>query len=121
MCRACNCRSTVVRGLLMRKMRISYIDPVTGQTKRTSVDGPTAAAVQAKAKKVRERLDAGAPPKDAKQTVADWTKHWCATTLAVSDRADSTKELYAGLSSSHLEPAPLGAITLDKLRPSDIE
>lgn len=30
-------------------------------------------------------------------------------------------ELYATLSRKHLEPAPFGAISLDRLRPSDIE
>jgi integrase len=38
-----------------------------------------------------------------------------------SDRAASTRDLYARLIRSHLEPAPLGAISLDKLRPSDVE
>jgi integrase len=41
--------------------------------------------------------------------------------LAVSDRAESTRALYASLSVSHLEVAPFGAISLDKLRPSDVE
>ena len=38
--------------------QLSYIDPITGLRKRTSVDGPTAAAVRAKMKEVRERLEA---------------------------------------------------------------
>jgi integrase len=101
--------------------RLSYIDPVTGLRKRVSVDGPTAAAVRAKMKETRERLESGAPPKDAKQTVADWLKHWKKTTLAVSDRAGSTKENYGNVSAAYLEPEPFGEITLDKLRPSDIE
>ena len=101
--------------------RLSYIDPVTGQRKRVSVDGPTAAAVRTKMKETRERLEAGAPPRDAKQTVSDWMNRWRATTLAVSDRKESTRALYASLSRSHLEPAPFGAVSLDRLRPSDVE
>jgi integrase len=101
--------------------RLSYVDPVTGLRKRTSVDAPTAAAVRTKMKEVRERLEAGAPPKDATQTVASWLTHWRATTLAASDRKESTRELYASLSKSHLESGPFGALTLDKLRASDID
>lgn len=101
--------------------RISYVDPVTGERKRTSVDGPTAAAARTKLKEVRERLDAGAPVKDAKQTVGDWLNRWCRTTLVVSDRAESTKSLYASLSRKHLAAAPFGSITLDKLRATDVE
>jgi integrase len=101
--------------------RLSYDDPLTGQRRRTSVDAPTAAAVRAKLKQVRERLERGAPVKDAKQTVGDWLTRWCETTLAVSDRAESTKSLYASLSRKHLTAALFGAITLDKLRPTDVE
>jgi len=101
--------------------RISYIHPQTGQRKRVSVDGPTAAAVRAKIKQTRDRLEAGGPPRDATRTVADWLKHWRATTLAASGRAESTKALYKSLSRSHLERGPFGATALDKLRPTDIE
>ena len=101
--------------------RISYTDPVTGQAKRVSVDGPTAAAVRAKMKTTRDRLEAGGPPRDSARTVSDWLAHWRATTLAASDRKESTRALYASLSASHLEAAPFGAITLDRLRPSDVE
>ena len=101
--------------------RLSYIDPMTGLRKRVSVDGPTAAAVRAKMKTTRERLEAGGPPKDATRSVGDWLKHWRSTTLAASDRKEATRELYASLSKSHLESGPFGALTLDKLRPSDID
>jgi integrase len=72
-------------------------------------------------REVRARLEVGAPPRDATQTVADWLKHWRETTLAVSARKDTTKQLYAGLSRAHLEPAPFGVTPLDRLRPTDIE
>ena len=59
--------------------------------------------------------------KDATRTVGNWLPHWRATTLAVSDRKESTRVLYANLCRKHLEPAPFGAIPLDRLRPTNIE
>lgn len=101
--------------------RLTYVDDETGETKRVSFYGATARAVRAEMKKARDRLDAGAPVKDASTTVGDWLAHWRATTLAVSDRKESTRALYTTLSRQHLDPPPFGAISLDKLRPSDIE
>lgn len=102
------------------KGAISYKDN-NGKTKRYVAYGPTRQQVRAKLDKARERLTAGAPVRDAKQTVGDWLAHWRATILAVSDRSESTRALYASLSRKHLEPAPFGAVPLDKLRPSDID
>jgi integrase len=59
--------------------------------------------------------------KDASSTVGDWLAHWRATSLAASDRKESTRALYGTLCRKHLEPAPFGAIQLDKLRPTDVE
>ncbi len=92
-----------------------------GATQRVRVYGPTRAAVRAKLAQARDRLDVGAPVKDATRTVAAWLSHWRATTLAASDRKESTRVLYAALCRKHLEPAPFGAIPLDKLRASDVE
>jgi hypothetical protein len=39
---------------------------------------------------------------------------------AASDRKESTPVLNTNLCRKHLEPAPFGAISLDKLRPSDV-
>lgn len=101
--------------------RMSYADPDTGRRRRVSFYGKTSRAVRAEMKKARDRVDAGAPVKDATTTVADWLSHWRATTLAVSDRKESTRALYTTLSRQHLDPAPFGLIPLDKLRPSDVE
>src|SRR6185369_5148419 len=92
-----------------------------GKTKRHTVYGRTRQDVRDKLKKARERLDAGAPVRDATRTVADWLAQWRVTTLVVSDRKPATCEMYAHLCRKHLEPAPFGAITLDRLRPTDIE
>jgi len=101
--------------------RLTYVDPDTGQRKRVAFYAPTQREVKKKMKDARDRIDEGKPPKDATTTLADWLAHWRATTLAVSDRKESTRVLYDNLSRKHLEPAPFGAIGLDKLRPSDIE
>lgn len=99
---------------------ITYPGP-DGRTTRHVVYGPTRVAVRDKLKAARERLESGAPVKDATRTVAEWLVQWRATTLAASDRKESTREMYAALSRRHLEPAPFGEIRLDKLRPSDID
>lgn len=84
-------------------------------------DEAVSVEVRDKMKRVRERLDNGAAVKDSHRRVADWQGHWRATTLAASDRKGSTRELYANLSRRHLETGPFGAITFDKLKPSDVE
>ncbi|OBG69482.1 site-specific integrase [Mycobacterium sp. E3339] len=101
--------------------RLSYIDSATGQRKRISVYASTQKLALAELDKVQDRLEEGKPPKDATATVGAWLVHWRATTLAASDRKAATKELYANLSRKHLEPAPFGALRLDRLKPSDIE
>jgi integrase len=101
--------------------RLTFADEETGQTKRVSFYGGTAKAVRAEMKKARDRLDAGAPVKDASTSVGDWLAHWRATTLAASDRKESTRALYSLLSRRYLESAPFGATPLDKLRASDVE
>jgi integrase len=83
--------------------------------------GRTRKLVKDKLDEARDRLNAGAPVRDAKCTVADWLAHWRSTTLAACDRKESTRALYARLSEKHLESAPFGEMRLDKLRPSDIE
>lgn len=99
---------------------VSYVDDAT-KAKRHVVYGKTRADVRAKMKAVRERLDNGATVKDSTRTLADWLAHWRATTLAISDRKPSTKELYANLSRRHLESGLFGSIRLDRLKPSDVE
>ena len=101
--------------------RITYVDPVTGRRRSHSVYAPTAELVRAKLDEVRDRIKAEAPVCDSSQTVGEWLAHWRATTLAASGRKQSTRTLYANLSRKHLEPAPFGAIRLDRLRPSHID
>jgi integrase len=102
------------------KGAISYQDD-DGNTKRYVAYGSTRKQVRDKLDKARERLTAGAPVRDTKQSVGDWLAHWRVTGLAASDRKASTRVQYASLSRCHLESAPFGAIPLDKLKPSDID
>jgi len=101
--------------------RLSYTDPETGQPRRQAFYGRTAAEVRGKMKAARERIEAGAPVRDSSQTLAEWLAHWRDTTLAVSDRKEATRELYANLSRRHLEKGSFGAKRLDKLKPTDVE
>jgi integrase len=96
-------------------------DPATGRRKRTVLYGKTRREALAKLKAATERADAGAPVRDAKRTVAAWLSRWRVSTLKASGRKDSTKALYAYLSERHLEAEPFGELTLDRLRPSDVE
>jgi integrase len=102
------------------KGAISYTDD-NGATKRYVAYGRTRADVKDKLAKARKRATAGAPVKDAKQTVGEWMAHWRDTGLAASDRKESTRSMYGTLSRCHIEPAPFGAIPLDKLKPSNID
>jgi len=99
---------------------LSYVDR-SGVRKRHVEYGLTQKDVRGKLRAARERLDGGAPVRDAKVTLAVYVEQWIATTLAASDRKGSTKQLYAGLARTHLCPAPLGALPLDRLRASDVE
>lgn len=117
-------------GSIYKRMRngkqAGYIGAISytgddGQPQRHMVYGRTRADVRDKLKQARERLDSGGPVKDATRSVGDWLAHWRATSLAASDRKESTRALYSNLCRRHLEPAPFGAIRLDKLRPSDVD
>src|SRR6478735_5513979 len=110
-------------GSIYKRMRdgklVRYEGAITytaedGKTKRHTVYGRTRQDVRDKLKKARDRLEAGAPVRDATQTVGDWLAHWRATSLEVSGRKESTRVLYANLSRRHLEPAPFGALRLDR-------
>ena len=57
--------------------------------------------------------------RDATRTVSDWLAEWRTTFLRASDRAESTKDLYAGLTKRHIEPL-IGHLALGQVKPSDI-
>lgn len=98
---------------------LSYKD-AAGVGKRRTVYGRTQAEVRAKLKDAQQRLDAGQPVKDAASTVAAWLDDWQTKALEASDRKQATKDLYRTVVRKHLVPA-LGGLSLDRLRPSDVE
>ncbi len=102
------------------KGALSYKDE-NGETKRYVCYGRTRKEVKDKLDKARDRVEDGAPVKDSKQTVGEWLAYWRATGLAASSRKESTKVLYGNLSRKHLEPAPFGAVRMDRLKPTDID
>jgi integrase len=75
-----------------------------GAKRRHFVYGRTQAEANAKAKAARERLEVCAPVRDASRTLSDWLAEWRATYLLASDRARSTKVLYAGLTRNYVDP-----------------
>lgn len=98
---------------------LSYQD-ADGRGKRRTVYGRTQAEVRAKLRDARQRLESGAPIRDASVTVAAWLVEWCAKALEASDRKRATKDLYATMARAHLTPS-LGHLPLARLRPSDVE
>lgn len=100
---------------------LTYEDPITGETHRAFFYGKTQAEARAKKASALDRLKVGAPIRDSSATVGTWMRQWCDTALKASSRAETTKTTYSLLSKKHLEAAPFGLITLERLRKSDIE
>jgi hypothetical protein len=94
--------------------------PMPPNSGRFRVYGRTRAEARAKLAKARDAVEQGHPAKDSTPTLSFSLSHWCATTLAESARKPATRELNASMSKSHIAPS-LGAIPLDKLKPSDVE
>jgi integrase len=93
----------------------------SGRRKRHVVYGQLRREVVAKLEEARSRLAADEPVKDARLTVAMFVSDWIQKALPASQRKATTQDNYAIIAKTHLVPAPFGALTLDKLCPSDIE
>lgn len=100
---------------------LTHLNPATGKNSRKVFYGKTRSEVRVKLRNATDRLEEGQPVRDSKATVSQWLQHWAETTLAASDRKESTRALYRTLATKHLMAEPFGAIRLDKLRPSDVE
>jgi integrase len=92
-----------------------------GKRRRHVVYGQLRREVVAKLEEARQRLAADEPVKDARLTAAMFVEDWIHKALPASQRKAATQDNYAIIAKTHLVPAPFGVITLDKLRPSDIE
>lgn len=86
-----------------------------GTRRRVYFYGRTQAEARAKAAAARERVGRGEPVRDATRTLSEWRT----TFLRASDRAESTKDLYAGLTERHVEPL-IGHLALGQVKPSDV-
>jgi integrase len=92
-----------------------------GKRKRHVVYGSLRREVVAKLEEARSRLAADEPVKDARVTVAAFVDDWLRKALPASGRRAATVANYSSIARTHIQPAPFGALTLDRLRPSDIE
>lgn len=95
------------------------VEDADGTHRRVYFYGRTQAEAKRKAGDAQERLATGSPVRDATRSVSDWLIEWRGTFLLASDRAVSTKSLYAGLTLRHVEPV-IGLTPLGQVRPSDI-
>ncbi|WP_186811383.1 tyrosine-type recombinase/integrase [Cellulomonas persica] len=69
---------------------------------------------------MQRRRAGGKPLRDSTGTVAPWSQRWDPTSLAASERRETTKMIYRTLAKTLIRPY-LGGIRLDKLRPTDVE
>ncbi|MCK8113963.1 tyrosine-type recombinase/integrase [Anaerosoma tenue] len=100
---------------------LRYEDPTTGERGRKTFYGRTKTEARAKMKAARDRIDGGGPVRDSSATVAQWLAEWRQTTLAASSRKATTKANYGCLAKRHLEAGAIGAVSLERLRPADVE
>ncbi|OBK88061.1 hypothetical protein A5649_16315 [Mycolicibacter heraklionensis] len=84
--------------------------------------GKTFEEFRTKLEAVQKRLAEDLPATDAKDTIANWSRHWRETTLAASDYKKQTKSKYAQLARVHVEGSPLLAnLKLRNLKASHVE
>ncbi|GAB4076174.1 site-specific integrase [Nostocoides australiense] len=81
----------------------------------------TRAGVVKKAKDARKRLDEGKPVRDSKATVGAFTSQWLSSTLAGSDRKQTTKDAYSALARKHIIGGDLGEVPLDRIKVTTID
>lgn len=101
--------------------RLTYEDPATGLRKQTQVSASSKKAVSERLRALQDRVKTGAPPRDDKALFGAFAEQWVSTTLAVSNRRQSTKSLYASLTRSHLVGSHLGNLPMDRVTPTAVE
>jgi integrase len=100
---------------------LTYTNDQGKRRQRVVASGRRKSDVAAKLKEAQRRLDADEPIKDARVTVAMFVEDWIRKALPASGRKPTTVENYTIIARTHLTPPPFGALTLDRLRPSDVE
>ncbi|WP_418001546.1 tyrosine-type recombinase/integrase [Mycobacterium sp. PDNC021] len=102
--------------------KLRYIDPATGEYKRASATADTKKLALKELGEVRKRIESGAPARDAKTPLGEWAALWRQSSLPASNRAASTREMYANLCRKWIEGDPtLSVIRLDRLKAVDVE
>jgi integrase len=100
---------------------LTYTDDKGKRRQRVVASGKRRGAVAEKLEEARRRLKADEPVKDARLTVAMFVSDWTRKALPASGRKATTQANYSIIARTHLTPPPFGAVTLDRLRPSDVE
>jgi integrase len=100
---------------------LTYLDDNGKRRQRVVASGKRRGDVAAKLKEAQQRLAADEPVKDARVTVAMFVEDWIRKALPASGRKSTTVANYSIIARTHLTPPPFGAVTLDRLRPSDVE
>jgi integrase len=98
-----------------------WVTDADGDSKRVTVYGATAPETRARAAELRSRVAEGQPAKDRKQTVKAYAQQWIETSLEASDRKQTTKTLYAGVTRTHILSSSIGRLTFDRVGPSHVE
>jgi integrase len=100
---------------------LTYVDDEGKRRQHVIASGRRRTDVANKLEEARRRLAAEEPVRDARVTVAMFVEDWTRKALPASGRKPTTQANYATIARTHLTPAPFGAVTLDRLRPSDVE
>jgi integrase len=101
--------------------RIRFTDRF-GNPDRKSIYGKTFEECRANADEVKHRLANDLPATDARDSVANWSRHWRETTLEASSYKRQTKSQYSQLAQVHIERSPLLAgLKLKSLKASHVE
>lgn len=101
--------------------RLYYEDPVTGLARRAQVTGTTKSSVSAQLRKMTQRIGTGAAARDDAGRFGVFAARWLESSLPASNRKETTKVLYAGLTRNHVIGSDLGELSMKNLRPTSVE
>src|SRR6478609_7779758 len=78
--------------------QMPFIDPKTGKRKLLRMPRKTKKEAREALDELRRRAAAGQPLRDSGATIAAWSLRWETTSLAVSERRETTRLTYRTLS-----------------------